>query len=157
MTPEDRSRLGELLFGQRLLAIGVVVGEAPVVGLVPYAVGPESDALVIQASRLARHTRGLSAGARWSGVVHEPDSADTDPMQVPRLALEGTVAPLAGGEPSFEAAARAFLSRFPAGAMTLSLPDFGLYRLEIDGARLILGFGRALNVSRSDLKNLENP
>ena len=157
MTPEDRSRLKELLSGQRLLALGVVVEGAPVVGLVPYAVAPDYTALIVQASRLARHSQGLQAGGRWSGAVHEPDSPESDPLQIARLSLEGEVVPLTRADPAFEAAARAFLARFPGATMTLALPDFTLYRLELDGGRLILGFGHALNLSRSIFVDLEKP
>lgn len=157
MTPEERSRLKGLLTGQRLLALGVVVDGRPVVGVVPYAPAPDGSALVVQASRLAPHARGLVAGGRWSGAVHEPESPESDPLQVPRLVLQGAVEPLAGGDPRFEADARVFLARFPAAAMTLSLPDFSLYRLTLEEGRLILGFGRALNLSRSSFKNLEDP
>ncbi len=156
MTPEETSRLRDLLTGQRLLALGVVVEGRPVVGLVPYALAPDGSALIVQASGLAPHSRGLTAGGRWSGAIHQPDSPEADPLQIPRLSLEGTVQVLAGGDPAFGAAARAFLGRFPAGAVTLSLPDFSLYRLVLEGGRLILGFGRALNLSRSSFKNLED-
>jgi putative heme iron utilization protein len=157
MTPEDRGRLAGLLSGQRLLALGVVVDGKPVVGLVPYALAPAPDrsALLIQASRLAHHSRGLESGGRWSGVVHEPDSQEQDPLQVPRLTLEGDVVALTGADPEFETCSRAFLARFPAAAMTLALPDFTLYRLELDGGRLVLGFGRALNLSKSIFRELE--
>jgi hypothetical protein len=43
---------------------------------------------------------------------------------------------------------RVFLKRFPQAAATLQLADFGLYRLELLGGRMVLGFGRALNLSR---------
>ena len=157
MTPEEQSRFKDLLARQRLLALGVVVEGQPVVGLVPYALAPDGSALLVQASRLAPHSRGLTSGGRWSGAIHEPDSPDADPLQIPRLSLEGAVEPLAGEDPGFETAARAFLTRFPAAAMTLSLPDFTLYRLVLEGGRLILGFGRALNLSRSSFKDLEYP
>jgi putative heme iron utilization protein len=154
MTGEDRARLGALLSGQRLLALGVVVDGEPVSGLVPFTLAPDSRALVIQASRLAHHSQGLKAGARWSGVVHEPDSPEKDPLQIARVTLEGEIAPLAGGTPAFDACAKVFLARFPAAAMTLSLPDFTLYRLELGGGRLVLGFGRALNLSSSTFAEL---
>lgn len=154
MTPEDSSRLGGLLLGQRLVSLGVVAGGEPVVGLLPYAVTPDRSALVVQSSALARHSRGLAAGAAWSGMIHEPDSAEADPLQVPRLQLEGVVTPLSGESPDFQAAARAFLARFPQAAMTLQLPDFTLYRLEIRGGRMVLGFGRALNLSGEHFRDL---
>jgi hypothetical protein len=152
--PEDSARLGGLLLGQRLVSLGVVVDGQPVVGLLPYAVADDLSALIVQASALARHSRGLVAGGAWSGLVHEPDAAGIDPLQVPRLHLEGVVDPLAAGRPELEPAARAFLQRFPHAATTLELPDFTLYRLEIRGGRMVLGFGRALNLSTSHLRDL---
>jgi len=154
MTPEDSARLGGLLLGQRLVALGVVAEGEPIVGLLPYAVTEDRTALVVQSSSLARHSRGLAAGAPWSGMIHEPDSAETDPLQVPRLQLEGIADPLGGGRPEFPAAARAFLGRFPQAAMTLQLPDFTLYRLEIRGGRMVLGFGRALNLSGDHFRGI---
>jgi putative heme iron utilization protein len=154
VTPEDSARLGGLLLGQRLIALGVVADGEPIVGLLPYAVSLDRNALLIQSSSLARHARGLVAEARWSGLIHEPDSAETDPLQVPRLQLEGVVDPLRGDRAEFPAAAKAFLGRFPQAAMTLRLPDFALYRLEIRGGRMVLGFGRALNLGTEQLRSL---
>jgi putative heme iron utilization protein len=154
VTPEARGRLEALLTGQRLLALAVVVEGEPVAGLVPYVVAADFAALYIQAARLARHTRGLDTGGRWSGVVHEPDSEAQDPLQVARLVLEGDVTQLDGESPDFKDAARAFLRRFPAAAMTLQLADFAFYRLELESGRLILGFGQAYNLSRSHFAEL---
>jgi len=154
MTSEDSARLGGLLLGQRLVSLGVVAEGAPIVGLLPYAVADDRSALIVQSSALARHARGLVAGAPWSGMIHEPDTAETDPLQVPRLQLEGIVDPLRGDRAEFQPAARAFLGRFPQAAMTLQLPDFTLYRLEIRGGRMVLGFGRALNLSRDHFREL---
>jgi hypothetical protein len=154
VTPEDAARLGKLLLGQRLLALGVVVEGAPVVGLLPYAVSEDRRALHVQASSLARHTRGLTAGAPWSGLIHEPDGPETDPLRVARLQLEGVVEPLPGLHPEFQAAAHGFVRKFPQAAQTLQLGDFGLYRLELHGGRMVLGFGRALNLSREHFRDI---
>jgi hypothetical protein len=154
MTPEDSARLGGLLLGQRLVSLGVVAEGEPIVGLLPYAVADDRSALIVQSSGLARHSKGLVAGAPWSGMIHEPDTPGTDPLQVPRLQLEGVVDPLRGDRPEFQPAARALLARFPQAAMTLQLPDFTLYRLEIQGGRMVLGFGRALNLSSDHFRDL---
>lgn len=154
VTPEDTARLGGLLLGNRLASIGVVADGQPIVGLLPYAVSDDRSALLVQASALARHSKGLVAGAPWSGVIHEPDSPGADPLQVPRLQLEGVVDPLRGDRPEFQPCARAFLGRFPQAATTLELPDFTLYRLEIRGGRMVLGFARALNLSASHFRDL---
>jgi putative heme iron utilization protein len=157
MTPEDTASLREILTGQRLLALGLVVEGAPVTGLLPYAVDAARTGLYVQASRLARHSRGLTPGAAWSGVVHVPDAPGQDALQVPRLVLEGVVRPLERGGPEFQAAAQAFTDRFPSAAMTVSLGDFGFYFLEIRDGRLILGFGRALNLAAHHFRDLAAP
>jgi hypothetical protein len=157
VTPEDAARLGELLLGQRLIALGVVADGAPIVGLLPYAVADDRRSLYVQASSLAKHTRGLVVGAPWSGLVHEPDDGQLDPLRVPRLQLEGVVEVLSGPHPEFQAAARGFLRRFPQAAATLQLGDFGLYRLELRSGRLVLDFGRAINLSRDHFEVAAKP
>jgi hypothetical protein len=154
VTPEESARLGGLLLGQRLISLGVVADGQPIVGLLPYAVSADRSALIVQSSALARHSKGLVAGVPWSGVIHEPDGVGADPLQIPRLQLEGVVDPLRGDRPEFQPSAQAFLSRFPEAARTLQLPDFTLYRLEVRGGRMVLGFGRALNISASHLRDL---
>ena len=119
MTPEDSARLGGLLLGQRLVALGVVAEGEPIVGLLPYAVSADRTALIVQSSSLARHSKGLLPGAPWSGLIHEPDSAETDPLQVARLQIEGIVDPVRGERPEFQPLARTFLARFPQAARTL--------------------------------------
>ena len=149
MTPEDAAQLGQLLLGQRLLALGVVVEGAPVVGLLPYAVSEDRRALYVQASSLARHTRGLVAGAPWSGLdprarrAHDGSAAGSEASaRGCRRAARADSTRVPGRH------ARASWQRFPQAAATLQLSDFGLYRLELHGGRMVLGFGQALNLSR---------
>ena len=108
----------------------------------------------MQASRLSQHGRGLLPGAAFSAVVHRPDGPDQDPLQVPRVAFEGTVIPLDSGRSELEGAIRAFVGRFPGAARTLALPDFTLHRLDIHGGRLVAGFGRAFNLSAAHFADL---
>ena len=154
MGREDRALLKSLLVDERLLALGVVDRGEPLVGLLPFAVAEDFSAVYVQASQLARHTRGLTAAARFSAVVHRPDGPDGDPLQVPRVILEGVVDPLGRERPEREPAVRAFVRRFPSAAMTLALPDFSLYRLGIEGGRVVAGFGSAFSLSLADFGGL---
>jgi putative heme iron utilization protein len=154
MDAEDRELLRSLLVDGRLLALGLVVEGQPVVGLLPFAVAEGFSAVYVQASSLARHSQGLTAGARFSAVIHRPDTPDAEPLQTPRVILEGVVDPLEGERPELEVARQTYLRRFPSAAMTLALPDFSVYRLELRGGRLVAGFGRALNLSASHFGDL---
>jgi hypothetical protein len=146
--------LRTLLTARRVLSLAVVVDGAPVIGLLPFAMAPDRRALVVHASRLARHTRGLTPGASFDALIHEPDTDDVDPMQVKRVTLRGQVRPLAQEEGEYTASRDAYLARFPDAAPITTLGDFAFFRLEITGGRLVTGFGGAVNVTPDALKQL---
>jgi hypothetical protein len=146
--------LRSLLAEERLLTASLVADGEPMAGLLPFAPAADLSALYVQASQLAPHSRGLRPGARFSAVIHRPDTPEADPLRIPRAILEGVVEPLQGEHPGREAATRAFVKRFPAAAMTLALADFSLYRLGITGGRLVAGFGRAHSLSPDDFRGL---
>jgi putative heme iron utilization protein len=78
--------------------------------------------------------------------VHASDTPDADPMQLPRLSVQATVAVLDRDSPAYAAAADRFVVRFPAAAVTLQLGDFNLYELRFGRGRYVEGFARAFNV-----------
>lgn len=144
-----------LLEGQRVLSLGVLVDGAPWVGLLPYALSNRRESAFIHASRLARHTAGLLSGAPFSALIHAPDPADGDPLQVPRLTLCGVVEPLLRGSGAYGDAQSAYLGRFPGSEVTFGLGDFGLYRLVFRSARYIGGFARAFDVDPAGFASRE--
>jgi hypothetical protein len=141
--------LARLLRGQRLVSLAVVAEGRPVAGLLPFLAAPDLGALVVHASGLARHSAGLGEGRPWSGVVHEADDGEGDALQVPRVVLEGASREVPAEERG--ALQVAWLARFPSAELTVGLPDFRFFRLEIAGGRLVAGFGRAFNLSKDHL------
>jgi putative heme iron utilization protein len=154
MTSEQLNDLRELLSSQRLLALSVLIDGAPYAGLLPYAFVPEHGAVLVHASRLARHTRGLEPGARFCVVIHRPDRLDADPLQVPRVTLEGTVEMLERGTDDYRDGQQRYLARFPSSEQTFQLGDFNLYRLRFEKGRYVGGFARAVNVTPQDVAQL---
>ncbi len=151
MNSEDTALLRDLLERQRVLSLGVLVDGEPYVGLLPFAAGAGLSTLFVHASGLARHTKGLGQGAPFSALLHAPDESGADPLQIPRVSLQGDVRPLARDTPEYEDAASRYLTRFPQSEETFELGDFGLYALRIREGRLVGGFARARNVSPGDL------
>ena len=150
MSPDDLRTLSELLRRQRLLSLAVVVDDLPVVGLLPFLAAPAFASLVVHASRLAAHTAGLGEDRPWSGVVAEPDAAERDPLQTPRVLLHGRSRAI--DNPQVLAKIRGvWRDRFPGAAMTLDLTDFTFFSLDIEGGRLVAGFARALNLTSEHL------
>jgi hypothetical protein len=135
-----------LLVDTRVLSLAVEVEGAPEASLLPFSTRHDFGALYVQASALARHSRGLQNGAQVGILVHAPDRADADPMQLPRLSVQATVTVLDRAGDRFAAAAERFITRFPAAETTLSLGDFNLYELTLGRGRYVEGFARAFNV-----------
>ena len=149
--------LRELLSSSRVLALAVMVDGEPEAALLPFIASDDLTAVYVQASGLARHSRGLIADARVGVLVHAPDTADADPMQLPRLTVQAVVRILARGTREFTAAAERFTGRFPAARMTLELEDFKLYELTLGRGRYIEGFARAFNVGPHTFTKLSQP
>ena len=154
MPPEQLESLRSLLTAQRVLSLAVVADGEPIIGLLPFAFVPDARALIVHASRLARHTRGLATEGAFDALIHEPDGEGVDPMQVLRVTLRGQVLALAQGDPDHAAARAAYLAKFPDAEPITALPDFTFYRLEIDAGRLVTGFAGAANVTRDVLDRL---
>jgi len=144
--PEQTALLRALVHEQRVLSLAVLAEGQPVIGLLPFALAGDGAALVVHASRLARHTRGLVEGAPFDALINEPDVTAGDPLQVRRVTLRGAVRTLAN-DPVRHASARSdYLAKFPAAEPVTALGDFAFYRLEIAGGRLVSGFGGAVNL-----------
>ncbi len=143
-----------LLDTERVLTAAVVVDDEPVAALLPYALGASHGSLLVQASGLARHTRGLVHGATIGILVHRAVTPDMDAMQVPRLTVQATVHLLDRDDRAFDEAAAQFIARFPHASTTLSLGDFRLFELVLGRGRYVEGFARAFNVSAETFRSL---
>jgi putative heme iron utilization protein len=154
MNDESRRRLKELLSSQRVLSLSVLVDGEPHIGLLPYALAPDFTGALVHASKLARHSRGLQPGASFSLLVHAPDSPDSDPLQLPRVTLNGDVRVVGTDAADFARLRDAYLRRLPEAEITFELADFSLYELRFRDGRFVEGFAAAVNVTSEDLGQL---
>jgi hypothetical protein len=153
MQREQLDVLRALLTERRVLALSVIVDDEPVIGLLPFTVADDWHALIVHASRLARHTRGLVEGAAFDALVHQLDTADVDPLQIKRVTLRGHVRTIPG-EAAQAGARFTYLTRFPEAESITELGDFAFYRLEVEAGRLVTGFAGAVNVTGETLTQL---
>jgi putative heme iron utilization protein len=154
MNDESLRRLKQLLTSQRVLSLAVLIDGQPHIGLLPYALSPDSKGALVHASKLARHSRGLQPGAPFSLLVHAPDQPDSDPLQVPRVTLNGEVRVVDRDAAEYSALREAYLRRLPEGEVTFELGDFTLYELQFHEGRFVEGFAAAVNVTSEDLRRL---
>jgi heme oxygenase (biliverdin-IX-beta and delta-forming) len=96
-------------------------------------------------SGLAQHTRNLIQDPRAS-ILFDGTGAAGDPLQGGRVTLFGRAE-----KTDDEASKRRFLARHPEAAFYAGFPDFGFWRLVVEGAHYIGGFGRIVDLSPPEL------
>ncbi|MGH6801450.1 MAG: HugZ family protein [Methylocella sp.] len=130
----------ELLRSVRAGALATMVpGSAfPFASLVNVASAPDGSPILLL-SRLAAHTRHLASDPRLSLLLVQTGAGD--PLAHPRVTIMGRGACIA--EPDFRAALKArFLARHPKSALYADFGDFAFWRVAMEEAHLIGGFGR---------------
>ncbi len=157
MNTEARAHLKQLLEGQRVLSLAVVIDGDPVLGLVPFAVLPDHTGVLIHVSSLAKHTQALVAGSKIAVLVHQSEEAVGDPLQVPRVSMEAEANELIRGSSAYEEGKGRYVSRFPDSSVTFELADFRLFELRFMRGRYVEGFARAMDITPQDLKEMGPP
>ena len=100
---------------------------------------------ILLISRLALHTQNLAADARAS-ILCDATSAEGDPLAGGRLTLMGTAE-----RTDSQTERQRFISRHPSAAMYSGFADFAFFRLRVERAHFIGGFGRIVDLSPADL------
>jgi hypothetical protein len=144
----------DMMTSHRVLGLAVIVDGDPEASLLPYALRPDFGAVYIQASGLARHSRGLQPGAQVGVLIHDNEAPDADPLQTKRMTVQATVAVLDRESTAFEDARGIFVARFPGAELTLSLGDFNLYELSLRRGRYVAGFAQAFNIDPDTFKDV---
>jgi hypothetical protein len=104
-----------------------------------------SGAPTLLISNLARHTANLANDPRASIMVDETGGL-ADPLQGARVTVHGELERTKEG-----AVRRRFLARHPEASFYADFPDFGFFRLAVEGAHYIGGFGRIFDLAPSEL------
>ncbi len=110
-------------------------GPWPYASLVLTATDMDGSPLLLISS-IAVHTKNLAAAAR-SSLLFENTAGLDDPLTGARVTVLGDLTP--DNEPRLH---RRFIARHPAAALYGNFHDFQIYRMRIERAHLIAGFGR---------------
>lgn len=101
-------------------------------------------------SALALHTRALRADPRAALLLGEP-GLKGDPLTHPRLTLTVTARFLDPAAPERESLRARWLADHPKSKLYVDFPDFSFVRLDVAGAAFNGGFGKAYELTPSDL------
>lgn len=121
---------------------------APLASRIGTATDADGTPLIL-VSLLAAHTRALLADPRCSLLLGQAGKGD--PLAHPRISLHCRAKQLERGSADQIRAQRRYLNRNPKAELYVGLGDFSFFRLEIEGASLNAGFGKAYNLGRADL------
>jgi heme iron utilization protein len=124
---QDRAALACLLPGD--------TNPRPYVSLVLVAVDHDLSPILLL-SDLAEHTKAIGADPRIS-LLFDGTAGLDQPLTGSRLSVVGRAAPTAD-----ERLRQRFLSRHPDAEMYASFRDFRFYRMEVERAHLVAGFGK---------------
>ncbi len=103
-----------------------------------------SGAPLLLLSQLALHTKNILADARVSLMLDA--RKEGDPLEGARVMLAGTLAATDDA-----AARRRYLARHPAAEMFTGFGDFSFYRMQINRAHLVAGFGRIADLTAHEI------
>jgi putative heme iron utilization protein len=132
--------------GRRIAALATRMADGgwPYASLVLTA-ADHDGAPILLLSRLAEHTRNLEAEPRASLLFEAVEGLES-PLTGVRATVLGTA------ERSAEPRLRArFLARHPDAAGYVDFADFGFFRLNVERAHLVAGFGRIHWAERADV------
>ena len=156
--PRLTRALRDMLNTQRVASLGTLNAEGgPFVSMVPFAIDPVAECLVIHVSLLAPHTRNLLTNPAVSMMVMQPEVAGEPVHALPRVSMDGTAARLKPESPSWLAARSVYLARFPEAEPMTHLADFSFVAVYLTAARQVAGFGSARPLEEEDLAALLRP
>ena len=149
MQSEDMSRgVRDLVRGLDRAALATVLpgegGAWPYVSLVLAAVDHDLSPILLL-SDLAEHTKAIAADGRVSLLFDGTHGLD-QPLTGPRVTLVGRAKRT--DDPRL---ARRFLARHPDAEMYAGFRDFHFYRVDVERAHLVAGFGKIRWLSAGEL------
>ena len=120
----------------------------PFASLVNVATDSDGSPLILP-SRLSSHTANLEVDSRASVLF--ATTGKGDPLAHPRLTVFGRFVQIAHDAAEEGALRRRFLARHPKADLYVGFADFAVWRLAMESAHLVAGFGRAGHLTAADI------
>jgi putative heme iron utilization protein len=138
--------LRSLLESQPVAALATLHKGVPAVSMVPFALLPQGQGLLIHVSRLATHTADMLATPSVALLVVAPPGSAASPRELVRVSVQGLAQPLPAGTPEHELAAQCYLARFPESTDIFGFSDFSLFKVAVHSVRFVGGFANTTSI-----------
>jgi putative heme iron utilization protein len=154
MEPTQALALRSLLESQQVAALATLHKGEPAVSMVPYALLPQGQGLVIHVSRLATHTADMLTNPAVGLLVTAPHAASNSPQALPRASIQGKAQHWANDSPAYSQARALYLSRFPQSEEMFTFSDFSLFVIAVRSVRFVGGFAQAISVTAEQFASI---
>lgn len=151
METAEAQALKSLMQTQPVAALATLHKNEPAVSMVPFALLPGAQGLVIHVSGLATHTKDMLANPAVSLLVTAPLESAESPLALPRVSIQGQARPCLPEAPDYGLARKTYLDKFPESEELFSFADFSLFVIEPRSVRYVAGFGRAMSLTATQL------
>ena len=146
MTPEELHLLRSLLHHQPVAALATLHKDDPAVSMVPFAVWPERQVVLLHVSGLATHTQDMQRHPNVSLLITgQLQDADT-PLALPRVSMSGRASTLKKESEDHALARAVYLAKLPDAEPLFEFGDFSLFTIAPTSLRFVAGFGRAMSL-----------
>ncbi len=154
---EQLSRLRELIQQQRWATLATVNDKGePQASMVAYVFNEVTGEIYLHLSTLAEHTRNLANNPHASLAISENDDGRSDPQELARAGLNGTVVVIEASDERYAAAKACYLKRLPDAAPRFGFGDFRLFHFQVEKIRYVGGFARAFSYRGEELLQAGN-
>ena len=146
MAKAHESGIQALLRMCRVGSLATLGENGPEASLAPYAI--DQGNIILHLSSLARHTGNITGHPEAGFMICMPETAADSLLALPRLSLQGTIAPVSDHE--YETLKLIYLRSIPDAEPLFEFADFRLFRLTPSSIYWVGGFGSARIISLND-------
>jgi putative heme iron utilization protein len=147
MDAADALALKTLLERTPVASLGTLHNGRPAVSMVPYALLPAGEGVVIHVSGLATHTQDMLRHPAVGLMVMASPEQTESVLALPRASLQGSARQCPPETAQYVAAKAAYLTKLPHSEELFSFADFSLFIVEPRALRFVAGFGRAMSLT----------
>ncbi len=154
MTPTEATTLRTLLTTQPVAALSTLHKGGPAVSMVPFALLPGGEGVVVHVSRLATHTQDMLDHPAVALLVAGTLAPGDSPLALPRVSIQGHARPCPADAPGYAEARQAYLAKLPDAEPLFGFGDFSVFVIEPESLRFVAGFGRAMAFKTDRLREV---
>ncbi|WP_428420486.1 HugZ family protein [Methylibium sp.] len=147
MDPSQAHALKALLETQPVASLATLHNGEPAASMVPFALLPAGQGVVIHVSRLATHTKDMLANPAVGLLVLASPAPGLPVQALPRVSLQGRARQCLNDAAEYTEARQAYLARFPESEPMFGFADFSLFVIGVRSARFVGGFAQAGSVT----------